>query len=43
MISGSYLFDEDGGATRIFPADLTLSATRQGATWQAWERCGMSS
>ena len=36
MISGSYLFDEDGGATRIFPADLTLSATRQGATWQAW-------
>jgi histidine ammonia-lyase len=38
MIRGSFLFDEDAAtaAPRPYPANLTLSLTRQGAAWRAW-------
>jgi len=38
MIKGSFLFDEDAvpAGPRPYPANLTLSLTRQGAAWRAW-------
>ncbi len=36
MIAGSYLFGDDAGAARFYPAKLSLSTTRQGAAWRAW-------
>jgi histidine ammonia-lyase len=45
MLKGSYLFDDPAAATgasatpappRAFPANMTLSPTRQGAAWQTW-------
>jgi histidine ammonia-lyase len=38
MIKGSFLFDEDPvtAGPRPYPANLSLSLTRQGAAWRAW-------
>ena len=38
MIKGSFLFDEDTATAgpRPYPANLTLSLTRQGAAWRSW-------
>jgi histidine ammonia-lyase len=46
MLKGSYLFDDPAAAAagpsaaptppRAFPANMTLSPTRQGAAWRAW-------
>jgi histidine ammonia-lyase len=42
MLKGGYLFDDPSASAaspappRAFPANLTLSPTRQGAAWRAW-------
>ncbi len=42
MLKGAYLFDDpsanaaSSAPPRAFPANLTLSPTRQGAAWRAW-------